>query len=165
MRCAFEESGCGWGSGIGRLRGWSQSENSSRRPGPVRLRTGLIAVRIRPPVIRAASSKALEMAEWPYLPARFDAWPSAIPWRGDRSYPLSTGCYGRSPKLFPPTSSTGESRTGFNGPTESAVPPNMQRLPAGKKAVGLTGWVRKPAIRFQSSRRKRGRRGVGLASG
>src|SRR5882672_8807131 len=42
------------------------------------------------------------------LPARFDTWLADIPWRGNRSYPPSTGCYGRSSKIFPPTSSDSE---------------------------------------------------------
>jgi len=95
----------------------------------------------RPPVIWAASSEALVRLNGATFTFRFDDWPSAIPWRGDTSYPLSTGCYGRSPKLFPPTPSTGGSRTGVHGPTGSAAPPNMQRLSADKKPVGAYGWV------------------------
>jgi len=86
------------------------------------------------------------------LNSRFDAGFSDIPWDGDASYPFTTGCYGRPSKFFPPTSSTeGNRRTGFNGPTGSSVTTQMQRLLASKKSVNFTVTGRESRERVQTS--------------
>ena len=87
--------------------------------------------------------------------SRFDVRLSDIQWDGDDSYPHSTGCYGSTSKVFPPTSSRpggtrGIRRTGLNSLTGSSVPPQLQRLPAGKNSFG--GVVVSNASRFEDSK-------------
>src|SRR5947207_9499417 len=90
-------------------------------------------------------------------PARFDAWLSEIRWGIDKRYILTIGCFGFEPKVSPPAPSTKvQCRSAVERPTGSSVPPEMQRLPAGKKTVVAERVVRSTFFQFHDSRPPRG---------
>jgi len=71
------------------------------------------------------------------LTLRFDVRLADIPRAGNASYPVTAGCYGSSPKFFPPTPSNGEGRMSFNGPTRSSLPLQCNAWCAPRKLSGL----------------------------
>src|ERR1017187_10069051 len=82
-----------------RLGDWSRGEDFVAAAGAV----GLIAARIRPPMVWTASSVSdVPLCGGSISVDRFDAWPSDIRWDGDRRYPLTTGCNRFEPKVSLP---------------------------------------------------------------